>query len=219
VAEIRIIGDIHGNTDKYLDIIKDAKYSVQLGDFNFDYSCMENISQEHLIVGGNHDNYDIIHTCPNYLGDYGAAQQGPFQFFFVRGAFSIDVDWRKKYELVNGGRIWWENEQLSAKQMDDCVELYKDVKPDVVLSHSCPAFVAQDVGNASVLKAFGYGENFCTNTQLLLQHLYEQHEPKIWCFGHFHRNWWKWYGSTRFYCIGACDWLDFNEEWNVIGGN
>jgi hypothetical protein len=216
---IRIIGDVHGHTDKYLSIIKGVDYSVQLGDFNFNYECFKGVDLCHALIAGNHDNYDLVDTCPNYLGDFGLVQLGPFEFFFVRGAYSIDEDWRRKHQLITGQKVLWENEQLSAKQMEECLQAYKQIKPDIVLSHTCPSFVAKDVGSAGALKYFGKGEDFTTNTQLLLEHMWNAHQPKVWCHGHFHRNWWKQYDSTRFYCIGECDWLDFNEEWCVIGGN
>lgn len=48
---IRIIGDLHGKTAEYLDLIKDVEYSVQIGDFSFDYSDITHLnSEKHVII-------------------------------------------------------------------------------------------------------------------------------------------------------------------------
>ena len=85
------IGDVHGKYDLYLDICGVKERTLQIGDLGFRYGCLENLDPEsHKIVAGNHDNYDTIAQFPNYLGDWGFHTLGGTEFFFLRGAYSID---------------------------------------------------------------------------------------------------------------------------------
>jgi predicted phosphodiesterase len=104
---VRIIGDVHGNYQKYLEIIKESEYSIQIGDLglNYDFFKKNNVnSNNHVFFGGNHDNYDTINSCNNNLGDFGFKQLGDFKFFFVRGAWSIDNKLRNHFDVFAGNK-------------------------------------------------------------------------------------------------------------------
>ena len=130
---LTFIGDVHGKYKEYLNKITEKEYSIQLGDFGFDYSCLKHVdTTKHKILLGNHDNYDNI---PKHsLGDFGVYELLGLKIFYIRGAYSID----KKYRIV--GRSWWENEELNYTQCNDCIQLYKNTKPDMVISHDAPYY-------------------------------------------------------------------------------
>ena len=216
MSKLTLLGDIHGYYDEYLNIIKDTEYSIQLGDFGFDYSCLQDVdSDRHKIILGNHDNYDNRPEGFD-LGDYGLVTFYDWDFFFVRGAFSIDCRQRWAHERSTGRRSWWENEQLSKKEMDYCLECYSYVCPDVILSHTCPAHISEIVGNPGTMSSFGWPENMVTATQGLLRAMWERHQPKLWCFGHYHKNWRYVEDQTTYYCVNELSTLTFNEDWKVV---
>lgn len=220
---LRVCGDIHGyiNTPHhkknicYLDLIKDCKYSVQLGDMGFNYSGLKNVSLNHRFILGNHDNYDDI---PKHaLGDYGMCNMDVWSFFYVRGAWSIDIKQRQRM-MVSGmsPTIWWKQEELSPQQMQDCYEEYVKTKPSVVMTHSCPSSIAEKVGNPGIWKYFGWDKPRVSNTQLLLQEMFDAWQPDLWIFGHMHRDWFGFVEDTHFICVDELGFLDFDEDWRIL---
>lgn len=217
MKSIKILGDVHGKFLHYLRFVDNCEYSVQIGDFGFGYSILNGInSDKHKLFFGNHDNQNCF-DIPHNLGHYGTYTLNGVVFFFIRGAFSIDYKYRQNHELQTGQKIWWENEELSYKQMQDCLVLYTETKPDIVLSHSYPTSVARDIGNPNVLRSFGFNPlTFKTNTQTLLQCCLEEWQPKTWIFGHFHRYYNKYFGRTNFTCLPELGYGDLYENGNFI---
>lgn len=216
--KLRVIGDIHGAYRIYYDIIQNVKYSVQLGDFGFNYSIFDELNLNHRFVPGNHENYDLIETCKNSLGNFGPANIGPFSFWFVRGGFSIDCKERLKAENWPNPqpKTWWPEEQLNRQQQIECIELYTQHKPNVVLSHDCPKQVERLVGNPTILKNFGWPKDLKTETGMLLQDLFDIHKPELWIHGHYHRDIYHVVNGTTFICIGELNYLDFNNKWEIL---
>lgn len=233
---LRVIGDVHGaiNTPhphrifNYVELTQQAPYSVQLGDMGFNYIGLKDIDPFcHVFIPGNHDNYDDL-PCTT-LGDYGICYMGPntiddgenyfgnpWGFYYVRGEWSIDILMRKEAMARGSLKCWWEEEELTARQMEDCLNYYKECKPDVVMTHTCPRSIAELIGNPGVWHWFGHREPRPSNTQHLLQYMYEAHQPKLWLFGHFHKNWIYEEGKTTFMCVNELDFVDFNENWEII---
>jgi predicted phosphodiesterase len=189
---LTIIGDVHGKYERYYKIIRQSDihpHTIQLGDFGFKYNTLANLDpNNHKILGGNHDNYDIIHKYPHYTGDYGISIVGEVEFFYYRGAYSID----RQYRTV--GIDWWEQEQVSIDQFMKARELYRQTKPKIVITHDCPQNIA-----AIMLKP---DQRLYENTTgWALQELLNIHEPEFWFFGHWHRSQTIKYGSTTFMCL------------------
>jgi hypothetical protein len=189
---ITLIGDVHGKYDRYHKIIRQTDrypYTLQLGDFGFKYDTLNNVDPEkHKILGGNHDNYDVVPSIPHYLGDYGYSSLNGVDFFYFRGAYSID----RQYRTV--GISWWEQEQVGIEQFMKARELYRETKPDIVLTHDCPEGIA--------LMLLEPGQNIYQNmTGWALQELFNIHQPKIWRFAHWHRSWRTTIGRTDFRCL------------------
>lgn len=193
---ISIIGDVHGKYKRYHEIIREKDrrpYTVQIGDFGFDFETLKNVDPDkHKIVGGNHDNYDKIVNVPHYLGDYGNYTLNGINFFFYRGAYSID----KQYRTI--GIDWWEQEQLKIEDFMKARELYRETKPDIVLTHDCPE------GIVSYLLPAG-STIYQNITGWALQELFNIHQPRLWRFGHYHCNWNMKINGTDFRCVNELE--------------
>ena len=189
---ITLIGDVHGKYENYHKIIRQTEeypYTVCLGDFGFKYETLKNVDHtKHVIVGGNHDNYSMCFRYPHFLSDYGFTELNGVKFFYYRGAYSID----RSYRTI--GIDWWEEEQVSIDQFMNARKLYREFKPDVVLSHDCPE-------NVSRLILKPNQQQYQNMTGWALQELFNIHQPKIWRFGHYHQKWRTTINGTDFRCL------------------
>jgi len=189
---ITLIGDVHGKYEKYHRILsrrEENPYTLQIGDFGFKYDTLKNVdSTKHLIIPGNHDNYDVCYNYSHFLGDYGYTSLNRVEFFYYRGAYSID----KQYRTI--GIDWWENEQVGIDQFIKARELYREIKPDIMISHDCPDFLASIYIGPN-------GRMFENLTTWALGELYKIHQPKLWIHGHWHFSKTTIYGNTKFICL------------------
>ncbi len=228
---LRIIGDAHGKYDKYVKIAKQARYSLQIGDMGFDYRFLDRVleADDHKIIGGNHDNYTrkICEACPgkecihckgkgfvylhqtkHFLGDFGVHQIPDFpSIFYIRGAWSIDKQWRRP------GIDWWENEELTFQECEEAIKLYEQVKPDFMVTHTAPDGIIPEIPFDRI-----FGDKLHhPRTEVMLQRLWEIHQPKIWIFGHFHIDWDEVINTTRFICLDELSYKDFDANYNGLG--
>ena len=193
---ITLIGDVHGKYEHYHKIVRQTErhpYTLQIGDFGFKYDTLKNVdSTRHLILPGNHDHYDTCYNHPHFLGDYGYTSLNRIDFFYYRGAYSID----RQYRTI--GIDWWENEQVNIDQFMKARELYRDIKPEVMITHDCP----QDIA----LQMLEPGQRVYENiTSWALQELYNIHQPKLWFYGHWHRSVKIQHGNTQFVCLNELE--------------
>ena len=193
---VTLIGDVHGKYEHYHKIVRQTErhpYTLQIGDFGFKYDTLKNVdSTRHLILPGNHDHYDTCYNHPHFLGDYGYTSLNRIDFFYYRGAYSID----RQYRTI--GIDWWENEQVNIDQFMKARELYRSIKPEVMITHDCP----QDIA----LQMLEPGQRAYENiTSWALQELYNIHQPKLWFFGHWHRSVKIQHGNTQFVCLNELE--------------
>lgn len=202
---VRFVGDVHGKHKSYWKIVRNADWSVQVGDMGFSYGFFQHYGLDpihHRFLGGNHDNYDVIGECPNSLGDFGSIYVPGWdheEFFFVRGAYSID----KAHRIE--GRDWWHAEELSIVDCHMAIEAYKAARPRVMVTHDCPESVARvliDQG-LSMSKA-----KIPSRTGQMLQAMIECHQPETWIFGHWHVNFARVCYGTNFVCLPELGYLD-----------
>jgi hypothetical protein len=73
------------------------------------------------------------------------------------------------------------------------------------------------MSNGEVLLAFGYPMDLVTSSQELMQQMLDIHPPKLWVFGHYHKNWEIKYRGTHFMCIAERQYIDFDENWEILG--
>lgn len=210
--KIRLCGDVHGKYDKYYNLIKDQQASIQLGDLGFSYKILDHLdSTRHIVIPGNHDNYDIVHKYDHILDSFGEYEHCGLEFFFVRGGFSIDWQFRLHEERQHGPRFksWWQQEELSIAKLENAINLYEMVKPKVVLTHECPRSIVKNITDGRILKDYGYDpEKFTTRTSEALDAMLRVHEPDLWVFGHYHRSLDKTIGKTRFKCLAELEHFD-----------
>jgi len=194
--QITILSDVHGKKRRLNEVIRQTKrheYIVQLGDLDFNYDHLNSVDPNNFkVIGGNHDNYDTIANMPHYLGDFGYSSLNGIDFFFIRGAYSID----RAYRTV--GINWWDKEQLTIDQFDECFKLYAEIKPDIIISHDCPEFLTREL---IPLGAPVYHN--CTSWAL--GEIYKIHQPKQWFFGHYHISWENQVGNTLFKCLNELE--------------
>lgn len=194
---ITLIGDVHGKYEKYHRILsreEENPYTLQIGDFGFKYDTLKNVDHtKHLILPGNHDNYDVCYKYRHFLQDYGyMINFNNIDFFYYRGANSID----KQYRTI--GIDWWDNEEVKIENFMKARELYRDIRPDIMISHDCP----QDIA----LQMLKSGQRVYENiTSWALQELYNIHQPKLWFYGHWHRSWNMKINGTHFRCLNELE--------------
>ena len=225
---LRIIGDVHAQLDHgdlvtrdarpYLEIIAVAAYSIQLGDMG-DRETYEQLiarvdAQRHRFFPGNHEYYDWL--PPHSLGDFGPVLLGGVDFFFARGAWSSDRE-----KLIQLGReqnktIWFKQEELTDEQMGAALEQYLRVRPRIVLSHDAPTHVARFAWqHARRFSAPRSGVAFRpSRTTDFLERLLEHHQPRLWLFGHHHRDWRNQEAGTLFVCVGELSHVDIDSAGN-----
>ena len=194
--QITILADVHGKYRRMHEIIREKdrhEYIIQIGDLGFDFSTLDNVdSNKFKIVSGNHDNMDKIIHIPHYLGDYGFTTLNGISFFFYRGAYSID----RQYRTI--GIDYWANEENNIDTFMKARELYREIKPDIFLAHDCPDFmVPQYIGP--------HARRYENITGWALGELYKIHQPKLFAHGHYHVSKTTMYGETKFICLNELE--------------
>jgi hypothetical protein len=181
-----LVGDIHGKT--HLINWQSTLPIIQVGDFGFfdSYELIKSVPPTDLmIVGGNHDEYPVLKTLPQYLGDFGIIP-GTERTFFCRGAYSIDKHYRTE------GISWWADEELTYDEVDKMLDLYEEIKPEVMITHDCPNLVKSIMFDANPI---------ANRTGQFLDEAFRIHRPKTWYFGHWHQNITLLWHGTEFVCL------------------
>jgi predicted phosphodiesterase len=205
-----LIGDVHGRMKKYIGIAQKYEYSIQVGDLGFDYSELSVLDSGcHKFFQGNHDNRDIA-APPHCLGKYGGFELNDEEFFFISGGWSLDGDVRRiTYAQKTHPKTWWQDEELTWKELDDALTLYADTKPQIMLSHECPLSLVHKLTSPEITKVFGYDHGVIeTKTNIWLQKCFDIWQPKLWVFGHYHKHWVEEINGTFFTCLKELEVLE-----------
>ncbi len=196
---MRFIGDIHGDMDKYLELIKGCENSIQVGDFGAGFVPLPdpaNLPLCHKFIRGNHDSPYCCRLSSHWIKD--GTWDELHKMMFIGGAYSIDQNWRTP--MIS----WWPDEELSYEELSGLISEYDFRKPEVMVTHDCPDSIRQHF--------FRIHES--TKTSAALQSMFEIHKPKLWIFGHHHRFKNEIIKGTRFICLGideTCD-IDIKEK-------
>jgi len=171
----------------------------------------------HRFFPGNHDHYDAL--PPHSLGDFGTVCWGGVEFFFVRGAASSDRDKLVRLGRDLGKTLWFAQEELTDEQMRAAEKEYLRDRPAVVLTHDAPTDIAHLAwGHARRLSPPNPGAVFRpSRTNAFLERLLEGHRPRLWVFGHHHRDWKFQEAETLFVCVGELSWVDIDPAGVVQG--
>ena len=202
---LAIIGDVHGKIDQYNEIANCYESSVQIGDMGFDYSGINVDPKKHRWFPGNHDNYDLIESrkVPSVFPfRFGFYELGGVEFFFVSGAFSVDM---LRRERQGKDKTWWWQEELSPMQMNHCFSSYIQHMPEIVLSHDAPQSIVRQISSARHLRWMGWESDMVTRTSNFLEWLLYHHRPKLWIFGHHHKSWQTTIEGTEFRCLNELE--------------
>ena len=144
---------------------------------------------KHIIMRGNHDSPVLAKQYPHFLDDFGyMVNFNGIDFFWYSGAYSID----RQYRTI--GIDWWPEEQVSIDQFMKARESYYDIRPDIMITHDCPDFMAS-------LYVGPTGRIYENITGWALGELYRIHQPKLWIHGHWHFSKTTNYGDTKFICL------------------
>lgn len=199
MRKIRFIGDIHGNARYYSDITEVEYETIQVGDYGMGFG-MEQIffPAKDRFIRGNHDDPDKCKKSPNWIPD--GLVDG--KMMFVGGAWSIDRDTRIE------GVDWWPDEELTIAELSKILDIYEKNKPEIMVTHDCPSIMANQI-LLSEARNRGYVKKLFPNrTVQALDAMYEIHKPKMWIFGHWHKNMDTYIDKTMFVCIGIDSHID-----------
>lgn len=212
---LSVIGDVHGKSNDYLALARKLEgagnKTVQLGDMGFNYAHMGNLDwQKHRFFKGNHDNQNAANAYD--LGRYGYFDEWDDcpPFFWVSGGFSVDKQHR------TSGIDWWPEEELTLEEGRKALALYKEIQPEVLITHEPPYLWGREIGNPSVLRWFGFDPDaFFTNTAALIQEMIAWKAPKILVCGHFHIDRIDKTPDTTYICLAELSCININKELQI----
>lgn len=200
---IRFIGDVHGKFRRYRDLIRDVQNSIQVGDFGVGFrktyehpasaAPHDSMSRgNHRFIRGNHDNPGVCRGHKFWIPD--GSVEG--DMMFCGGALSIDRSMRTT------GLDWWEDEELSYAQFQEVIDTFVTQKPRIMVTHDCPEVVATEMFRGH------YKFNDPSITRQAFDMMFQEHQPEVWLFGHWHdRRDWK-INGTRFICLEELGTID-----------
>jgi len=130
------------------------------------------LSTHHRFIRGNHDDPEMCHQHPCFLGEFGYLEKQ--QIYFISGGYSID------YELRTPGVDWWPDEELSEDELREVVGQVRRLEPRIIVSHEGPT-VAKEYAVHNFAKI-----GKASRTEAAMQRILGRHRPEFWIFGHHH---------------------------------
>jgi Icc-related predicted phosphoesterase len=201
--KILLVGDVHGKFGEYAKIVEDHHNNhdmiFQVGDFGLGFhqgidlliQSYQSQNSRSFFIRGNHDDPAVCRETAGYVDDGHMMLNG--KIMFVGGAWSID--WMMRTEGVN----WWSDEECSISKLNDLYDQYVKVKPEIMITHTCPTSVAKrmfvDTGNALGTEMHN------SRTEQCFEEMWRIHQPKHWVFGHWHYDDTRVYNGTMFTCL------------------
>lgn len=218
MSGIYILGDVHAQF-KYLSDNFIRKFSPDIllccGDFGYwwndsvhkfyhDY-LLKNENCKIYFCDGNHERHDLLKNlvtkngwenpieikknlfyCPR--GSSLILPNGKSVLFFG-GADSID----KHIRVI--GINWFHEENITQSDIDRI----KDSKYDIVISHTCPRFLVDNMRISLGFSLFypKYSDLNC----YALEQVFEKVNPSEWYFGHWHTNYSVTIKNCKFTCL------------------
>lgn len=210
---MRFIGDVHGKFRQYKKLLAQGGPTIQVGDLGLgfrrvggyrDGSFTTNppharmVAGGHRFIRGNHDNPSVCRQHSQCIQD-GTIEDG---VMFVGGAVSVDKEWRQP------GYNWWEDEELSYRELSIVVDTYARNKPRVMVTHDCPEEIASVMCAHSGRKKLDWP----SRTRDALQAMLCMHSPKLWVFGHWHFSFDATANGTRFVCLAELECRDLDTR-------
>lgn len=112
-----------------------------------------------------------------YFKDFGIYNLNGYSCAVIGGAYSVDKWYRLQRKWT-----WYDNEQLSEDEQNDCFELMKNKHFDFVFSHTCPFnYRPTDLFLNSVIQS-----EVDTSMEMFLNKLKDNITYNTWLWGHYH---------------------------------
>lgn len=198
------IGDVHGHFEAFNILLErfPEEICIQVGDLGVGFPKKKDpfIPKNTFFIRGNHDSPQVARTYANYLGDFGYKIIDDKKVFYVSGAWSIDANKRTE------GIDFWSDEELTIAQLQNAIDLYEEIKPDIVVTHDCPTEVGEALLNRYHIPGTNPRPKYKTRTDQALQAMFEIYQPKHWIFGHYHTDWTQIINGTEFNCLNELSW-------------
>lgn len=210
--KVRFIGDVHGKISLFTDIVNNTPKdhsAVQVGDLGVGFGQGEYWHQklETLMdknrcrfIRGNHDNPEICKSMSQWIAD-GTVED---DIFYCGGAWSIDVSRRTE------GYDWWRDEELSWDELYRIIELYRMVRPRVMVAHEFPHEIAKKLFFEDIRSPCFRMKQYNTRTGTAFQALIELHKPSLWIGGHYHFDVDTVIDGTRYICLDELSYADID---------
>lgn len=139
-----------------------------------------------------------------YFQDWGVYYIDGLRTLIIGGAYSVD----KHYRIANGWK-WFENEQLTPREMEECERHSVQVPQfDLVLSHTCP----RSVQPTDLFLGCIDQSSVDSTMEEWMDRLGRKLEWKIWLFGHYHADRIEWPHVEQFY-MEMEPLVDILERW------
>jgi len=184
------VGDVHGKPAE-LPVYGPI---IQIGDIGIGAISIEDDiryirSREDIwFIRGEEDEIAYTRIHPRYLGDWG---QHDFLFWLGGAEMSI-VDCNKRgHDFSQRHR-----DELCHEEGIVAFEAYVSQKPRLIVSHDGPSCLFRPDWPMG-----GWYHASSSPTSLLLQRMFEAHQPEVWIFGHHHKKREFTFNHTRFRCL------------------
>ena len=140
-----------------------------------------------------------------YFQDWGIYRIDGLRTLVIGGAYSVDKPWR----IVSGWK-WFENEQLTQREMDECAQAVTVLNEgfDLVLSHTCP----RSLQPTDLFLGCIDQSTVDSTMEEWMDTLGRAAEWKTWLFGHYHRDRIEWPHVEQFY-MEMEPLIDIVERW------
>lgn len=188
------IGDIHSNFDEYKKLLASIrKYdsdaiTIQVGDLDLDSpKQIDFLGERDFFIQGNHDTLAACEKHPQFMGRFGYKHG----VFFLGGAAS--------------SKFGYENEELSLKELNEAIDLYDEMRPEIVVTHDCPQIIREEL----------FFKKDTSRTSDALQEMWDIQSPNVWAFGHHHWSTNEIIDGTQFICVGACKAQKIQLSWTI----
>ena len=211
---MRVIGDIHGKIEPYLDIVHgNHDLSIQVGDFGMGFLYPYNagrVEELHSLgydkfIRGNHDDPALCREAPGWIEDGHYDEKR--DMMCIGGAWSIDHDYRKRMMAAGAATCWWEDEELTLPELVRIHAEYVYRKPSIVITHDAPQSISTRFFFGEG-KPCGLTNQYTTRTAQALDAMFRDHQPDIWLFGHWHHSHREKVNGTEFVCLAELEWID-----------
>ncbi|MEI8064596.1 MAG: metallophosphoesterase [Verrucomicrobiota bacterium] len=230
---VLIIGDVHGRHQELADVLRQVQTDyrieagIQVGDYGFYKDVMVRAREQKVrypvpvhVIDGNHEDHawlrralltgaasawqkeaNLIYQPRPSVTRLGASKIG-----FMGGALYVDRP--QKHNLLSRFPNY-----ILRRHREQAVALFNREKPDLIVTHSCPAGIGIGVRGSPDLE-HGVTEHIvkagfdpgppddCGEMELAQLWRDLCYRPRGWVFGHFHCTHEAVVEGTRFVCVG-----------------